>query len=184
MTTERLFVALSLPAPVRDSLVALMEPVTGVAWTPPPQLHVTLRFLGEISDDESPSLVERLARVNVQPFLLPLEGVGAFPPKRAARVLWAGVGGGHPRLFQLRQQLDDTLLAAGLQMDLRTFHPHVTLGRCQPESAAAVTHWLHRHREFVGPLFQVDAFGLYASTLHPSGAVHTLKREFPLASAV
>lgn len=177
---ERLFVALTLPDPLRSALVALTQTLPGVTWTPPAQLHLTLRFLGDVPVEQIEPLAERLATVRVEPFLLPVEGLGAFPPKRLPHVIWAGVGSGHPRLHQLRQRLDDTLLAAGLDVDLSTFHPHVTLARCTDGAAAAVGHWLHAHREFAAPPFRVESFELYASELHPDGAVHTLRRSFPL----
>jgi RNA 2',3'-cyclic 3'-phosphodiesterase len=180
MTTERLFVALTLPPPVRDAVASLAQPLPGVAWTRPDQLHVTLRFLGDVSVDMIDSLTARLTTVQVAPFILPLEGVGTFPPNRPPRVLWIGVGSGHPRLFQLRQRLDDALLAAGLQLDVRTFHPHVTLARCTENAAPAVGHWMHVHRNVTPPPFRVEAFDLYASELRPEGAVHTLRQSFPL----
>jgi 2'-5' RNA ligase len=120
--------------------------------------------------------------VRVEPFLLPVEGVGTFPPKAPPRVLWIGVGSGHPRLHQLRQRLDDALLAAGLiDLDVRTFHPHVTLARCSESAAPAVTPWMHQHQDFSAPPFRVTAFDLCASELHPAGAVHTLVQRFALA---
>ena len=178
---ERLFVALSLPDTVRDIVAQLAEPLPGVNWTRPEQLHVTLRFLGGVEDERIPALIERLEPVHVEPFILPLEGVGTFPPKRPPRVLWLGVGKGHPRLFQLRQRLDDALLSTGLQLDVRTFHPHITLARCAENAAAAVAGWSQRHRDASAPPFRVEAFDLFSSELRPSGAVHTLKRRFALA---
>lgn len=182
MPTERLFIALPLPAAVRVALAALAEPLPGVTWTVPEQLHVTLRFLGDVPDEANNAMAERLAAVQVAPFILPLEGLGSFPPNRPPRVLWMGVGAGHPRLFQLRQRVDDALLASGLQLDVRTFHPHVTLARTTENATPAVVHWLHTRREFTAPPFQVEAFELYASELRPTGAVHTLRRRFPLAN--
>lgn len=181
MATERLFVALSMPPPVRDALAALREELPGVAWTRPEQLHLTLRFLGDVPTTQIEAICARLATVQVAPFILPVEGAGAFPPNRPPRVLWVGTGSGHPRLFQLRQRLDDALLAAGVQLDVRTFHPHATLARCTEEAGPAVLAWLRRRREFVAPPFRVTHFDLYASELQPSGAVHTLKQRFPLA---
>jgi 2'-5' RNA ligase len=181
MPTERLFLALTLPAAVRDVLAGMATPLPGVTWTRPGQLHVTLRFLGDVSEEIVEPMSARLAEIRVEPFILPLEGLGTFPPNRPPRVLWIGVGAGHPRLFQLRQRIDDALLASGLQLDVRTFHPHVTLARCAETAAAAIGHWLHDHRETTAPPFRVEAFDLYASRLEPAGAVHTLKRHFPLA---
>jgi 2'-5' RNA ligase len=182
MTSERLFVALTLPLPVRDALAALTRPLPGVAWTRPEQLHVTLRFLGDVPVDTIDPMIARLMSVRVEPFVLPIEDVGTFPPNRPPRILWVGVGSGHPRLFQLRQRLDDALLASGLQLDVRTFHPHVTLARCTENAGPAVAHWLHEHRDVMPPPFRVEAFDLYSSELHASGSVHTLKQRFSLGN--
>lgn len=182
MSTERLFIALTLPLSVREVLAALAQPLPDVNWTRLDQLHITLRFLGDVSDEKIAPMIERLATVRVAPFILPIEGVGTFPPNRPPRVIWAGVGQGHPRLFQLRQRLDDALLACGLDLDVRTFHPHATLARCGESAGPAVAHWLHASRDFAAPPFRVESFDLYSSELRPSGAVHTLKHSFPLAA--
>jgi RNA 2',3'-cyclic 3'-phosphodiesterase len=178
---ERLFIAITLPDPVREALAALAQPLPGVSWTQPGQLHLTLRFLGDVPTTTTEAIQAKLKTVCVEPFVLPVEGVGTFPPNRPPRVVWVGTGAGHPRLFQLRQRLDDALLATGLDLDVRTFHPHATLARCQENAGPAVAHWLHTHRAFEAPPLRVEAFDLYASELRPSGAVHTLKQRFPLA---
>jgi RNA 2',3'-cyclic 3'-phosphodiesterase len=179
--TERLFVALTLPAVVRDALAALAEPLQGVAWARPEQIHLTLRFLGDVPFAQIEPMIARLAPIQVEPFLLPVASLGTFPANRPPRVVWAGTGAGHPRLFQLRQRLDDALLATGVAFDVRTFHPHATLARCTEKAAPTVSGWLRRHRDFEAPPFRVEAFDLYASELRPSGAVHTLRHHFPLA---
>ena len=180
MSTERLFSALTLPPPVRDALAKLAQPLPGVTWTRVEHLHVTLRFLGDVPIGLIEPMIARLARVQVVPFVLPIEGIGTFPPNRPPRIVWIGIGSGHPRLFQLRQRVDDALLASGLQLDVRTFHPHVTLARVTENASAALTHWLHVQRDSTAPPFRVEAFDLYASELQTTGAVHTLKHRFPL----
>jgi 2'-5' RNA ligase len=179
-SAERLFIAIGVPEPVRAEMVRLQRDAEGIAWAPTENLHLTLRFLGDVTAEQKSRLEERLERVQVEPFILPTEGVGAFPLKGPPSVVWCGVGSGHPRLFQLRQQVDDAVLAAGLDVDMRTFHAHITLGRCAPASAPAVKFWLQRHRDFAGAPFRVDAFGLYSSVLQPIGAKHSLRRRFAL----
>lgn len=179
---ERLFIGVPLPDAARDSLGPLAENLPGVTWTPRSKLHLTLRFIGEVDLPLREDVTRRLAELRVASFLLPLAGVGAFPPKGPPRILWAGTGSGHPRLFQLRQRLDDALLAAGVPLDVRTFQPHVTLARCHPEAASAIEAWLRRRRDFEGPSFRVDWFGLFSSELRPDGAFHALKARFPLAN--
>lgn len=182
-STDRLFLALTLPTPVRDALLPLPHRIAGVAWTRPEQWHVTLRFLGDVPRARGDDLVARLAAIRVEPFVLPVEGVGTFPPNRSPRVVWLGTGTGHPRLFQLRQRVDDAVLGAGIDLDVRSFHPHITLARCTEEARRGLAQWLHDHRDFSAPPFRVDAFDLYASDLRPTGAVHTLRHRFPLTGA-
>lgn len=183
-STLRLFVAVDAPAPVRAALDALPERLRGVTWTPAHQYHLTVRFMGDVELARLDAIAGALATIHVEPFILPVVTVGTFPPGRPPRVIWIGVGDGHPRLHQLRQRIDDALLGAGLtQLDVRTFHPHFTLGRCsEAASPAAVSAFLKKHREFEAPPFRVDAFTLYQSTLGAGGATHTALLRVPLAA--
>lgn len=184
---RRYFIAVALPAVHRELLGRWREenPHAGWVWVPAHQLHLTLRFIGEVADDDAmerlgDELADRVARA-VRPFILPVESVGVFPVRGAPRVVWVGVGRGHPHLFQLRQRMDDLLLATGLPLDLRTFHPHVTVARLRAEAAPTTARqFVQRHRDFVAPPFRVTRLGLYASVLRPVGAVHTLLREIAL----
>ena len=105
----RLFVALQPTEPARESLASLADDIPDIRWVPRGQLHLTLRFIGEVSADDTDKIAGALARVRVQPFFLELTGTGGFPARGPASVLWAGVGRGHPLLHQLRQQVDDQL---------------------------------------------------------------------------
>jgi 2'-5' RNA ligase len=179
-SVERLFVALPLPDWLRGELGELSEPLRGVAWIRPGQLHLTLRFLGDTPTDRIDRIEEGLASIRVGSFILPIEGVGGFPPKGPPRVIWVGVGSGHPHLFQLRQRLDDALLAAGVDLDVRHFQPHITLARCAAGCAGVVSSWSRRHGGFGTAPFRVSAFDLCKSRLSAEGALHTLRRRYPL----
>jgi RNA 2',3'-cyclic 3'-phosphodiesterase len=182
----RLFVAIEPPETVRADLAALQAPLDGVAWTHPEQLHLTLRFIGETEHREK--IEAALERVRVEPFILPVEGIGVFPAKGPAKILWAGVGRAHPRLFQLRQQVDDALLSADLGIAMPNFHPHFTLGRVTrpPEERdkqwlAAFDRWRKSREAFEGPPFKVAEFHLHASEPRAGGAVHTRLRSYALS---
>jgi 2'-5' RNA ligase len=175
-----MFLALPLPPPVRAAVAGLAQPLAGLAWTPAERLHLTLRFLGNVGEGQRERMIERLDLVRVEPFILPVEGVGALPPQRMPRVVFVGVGSAHPHLFQLRQRIDDAVLASGLPLDVRTFHPHITVARCGGAPEQATRRWLRLRRDFVAPPFRVEAFELYASELRREGAVHTLRRRFEL----
>lgn len=178
---ERLFVSLSLPAAGKNALANLQQEQLGVMWGAPEQFHLTMRFLGDVETSVATRIEEELAKIRVEPFLLPLGGAGRFPPRGPARVLWAGVGRGHPRLHQLRKKIDDAALAAGWRGELRNFDPHITLGRVKDDAEPeTIEQWLKDHRDFEGPVFRVSTFELMSSELQPGGAVHTLKRQFSL----
>jgi len=180
MAPRRLFLAIGLPPPIKQALAPLVASLPDVRWTPEEQLHLTLRFLGDVEEERIETLTDRLSTLHVQKFLLSLEGAGAFPTKDSPRVLWCGVGNGHPRLHQLRQRVDDAVLACGIEVDFKTFHPHVTLARCGPKAGPGVNAWLRKHQDFAGPSFSVEAFELFASELRPSGPTHTRLHRFPL----
>jgi 2'-5' RNA ligase len=181
--SERLFAAVALPDGVRSDVARLAEPAPGLSWTRLDQLHLTLRFIGDVGPGAAERIEERLGAVRVEAFIIPVEGVGSFPPGAPPRVLWVGVGRGHPHLFQLRQRLDDAILAAGIDLEVRHFQPHITVARCSPGGVPAATSWLRRHREYSSASFRVSAFDLCSSRLQPHGAVHALLRRYPLAQA-
>lgn len=180
---QRLFVAIQPTGPVRTALATLIGDIARARWTPPQNLHLTLRFIGDVSEEARQKIEAALDRVRVRPFFLAVEGTGRFPPHRHPSVTWAGVAS-HPHLHQLRQQVDDTLLATGVSFELRPFVPHFTLARTNEASAGAVEQWMKQHRDFTGPAWRVEAFHLMASDLTPEGAEHRVLKTFPLGSLV
>lgn len=178
--TRRLFVALDAPPAAVSAMAELSEPIPGFVWTPPSQLHLTLRFLGDTPTTAIPELERKFSAIRVQAFVLPVEGLGTFPPSERAHVVWCGVGTGHPRLHQLRQRIDDAVLACGLSPEMRSFVPHFTIARVSHAKPGAVADFARRHREFAAASFRVTHFRMYASQLRADGAVHTVLGEFPL----
>lgn len=178
----RLFVALALPEAVRERLVALQPSVSmrGARWVPPAHLHLTLRFLGETPDVQVPPLLARLGRVVASPFALDLKGVGVFPHPARPQVLWAGLLPSEP-LAALAMQVEAAVEAAGYAPERKPFHPHITLARLNHPERARVVAFLAQHQDFEAGPFTVSDFRLYASTLHPTGAVYAPLATFPLA---
>lgn len=171
MAVQRLFVALALPEAVRQELAAVRAPLAGVRWTPPENLHLTLRFIGDCDEARRDAMLAALDRVRVEPFILPVAGLGVFPSRGRAKVVWAGLGNAHTRLFQLRKQVDEALLSVDLTLDVHNFQPHITLGRLTETcEAKELTKFLARHARFEAPPFRVGEFHLMASTLRTGAA--------------
>ncbi|HSH93833.1 MAG TPA: RNA 2',3'-cyclic phosphodiesterase [Roseimicrobium sp.] len=179
--SKRLFLGLELPASIRQELAALDPRIKGVRWAGVEQLHLTMSFLGDVDGVREEKLRETLVAVRVPAaFFLPVAGVGVFGgdwPK----VVWAGVGKGHPHLFALHQHLQDAVLQAGLEADLKPFHPHITLGRMKGVSRSALKAFLRRYAETEFGLWKVSDVTLFSSVLAPEGSTYTveLRRALP-----
>jgi 2'-5' RNA ligase len=183
MSVARLFVALIPPAAVRTELAALARPLAGVRWSPAENLHLTLRFIGEVGGEQSEQFVRALSRVRVEPFVLPVGGVGVFPSRGLAKALWAGVGNGHTRLYQLRKQVDEALLTVDAGLPMPGFHPHFTLARLGEATAPReIARFLEQQASFEAPPFLVDEFLLLASEAAAPGhaPVYRPVQRFPL----
>ncbi|MFL6528465.1 MAG: RNA 2',3'-cyclic phosphodiesterase [Chthoniobacterales bacterium] len=177
---KRLFVAIDLPDSTKQLLAELDPKLRGVRVTDPEQIHLTISFFGNVTAEAEEQLGERLSAIEWKPFFLPITGVGVFPAKGRPNVIWIGVGTGHPHLFQLHKRVQEAALGAGIEADLRAFHPHVTIARCREVSADAIRPFLRGHADFHGGMIRVDECYLYSSKLTPAGSIHT--RELKLVA--
>ena len=154
-------------------LVRLDPHLRGVRWLEPEKMHLTLGFFGRVETETEEKLRERLVAIRFTAFFLPLRGVGVFPPRGRPKIIWIGVGAGHPHLFQLHKLVSDSAVGAGLEVDLRPWHPHITLARCQNVSAEFVRPFLRAHAAYDLGLIRIDSFHLKSSLLMPAGSVYT-----------
>jgi 2'-5' RNA ligase len=173
VSTKRLFVSIELPQSVTRLLAGFDPKMRGVRWLAPEQKQQTHSFLGNVSNDAEQALKRNLGAFAWKAFFLPISGLGKFPGKGSPNVLWVGVGTGHPHLFQLHKRVQEAALGAGLEPDLRSFHPHVTLARCRDVSEESVRPFLRSHAGFDAGMVHVETFSLNSSTLTPAGSVYT-----------
>lgn len=175
---NRLFVAIDLDANLADALTSIQYGLPGVRWTPPEQLHLTLRFIPEASDAELDELAERLAEIDFAPFELRTGGLGLFLRRQVAEILWYGVESS-PELLELQRRVETTAREIGLAGEKRRFEPHVTLARMKDAAPARLAEYLKLHENLPAYDLRVDEFGLYSSVLRPDGAVHRLLAAYP-----
>lgn len=183
----RAFLGIGLPAGVREAIASAIAQVRGlhepVAWTAPKNLHITLKFLGEMPPERA-MLVERSMRVvasGIDPFSLTAEGGGTFPGARNPRVLWVGLLEPLELVRQLQQNMESALSEAGFPREDRPFHPHITVGRTRGALPPA---WGERFVQALSGkgfgVVPVSSFTLYESRLRPEGAVHIPLCDFRL----
>ncbi len=163
MDGNRLFVAIDFSDAIKELLVRLNPHLPGVRWLEPEQVHLTLSFLGQVYADEEELFRGKLQTIRFIAFFLPITGVGVFPAKGKPRVIWAGVGRGHPQLFHLKKKVQEAALAAGLAPDLRAWHPHITIARCRDVSVEHVRPFLKTNSDFDAGLTRLESFSLYSS---------------------
>lgn len=175
----RLFIAVDLPPDRTDALAALRDDALEARWTPAEQLHITLRFIGDVEDRPTEELRERLRDVAASPFALAGVGLDVFPSRRRPRVLVARVGS-EPFLARLRDEIDRIVVAEGFEADTRPFNPHVTFARLKRAGPRAVRHFLKAQADLTIEPFRVTQFHLYRSDLKPSGAQHTVIESYDL----
>lgn len=178
MPMHRLFVALRPPPAIRERLLDLMEGVAGARWQDDEQLHLTLRFIGEVEAPVADDVLAALRSVAHKPFALALNGVGSFGKGGRPHTLWAGVAP-HDEVAHLHRKVDQAIVRAGLAPERRAFAPHITIAR-MARSAGPADAFLARHAGLASPPFPVSAFGLYESHMGRGGASYELIERFTM----
>ncbi len=176
---HRIFVAVTLTPALRASVAAVRGELGAAAhrlrWVPPENLHLTLRFLGEIRPPEVMRVVRALkeAAAPAAPFAVTLAGAGAFPTARDPRVVWVGVTEGADRLVALAGALEAALRRREFPGEARPFRPHLTVARPRAgERPPDLTAALAGAAAFVAGSQRVGALAVMESTLRPSGSTY------------
>lgn len=174
----RLFTAVELPETIRLRLSLLRAPIGGAKWVEPENMHITLRFAGDVDGRIADDLADLLADVRVPPFTVSISGCGAFGG-RDPRVLWAGVEAG-PELGALYRANERAARAAGLEPDPRDFRPHVTLARMRRARQAAVARFLSENGDLRMEPFLVTRFVLLSARPGTGGPPYVVEAGYPL----
>ncbi len=158
----RLFVALSLPEDLCVRIASLGGGIEGARWVAPENLHVTLRFIGDVQESVGEDLVAALDSVRAGPFPVTLSGTGHFGSGRKVHSLWVGVEKS-PALEALHDRIDRAVVGAGLPPDARKYAPHVTVARLRGARTGRILDWLTDQGAFLAPPFEARAFTLFES---------------------
>ena len=175
----RLFIAIKLPEAQRAALATLANGLPGAKWVSPENLHLTLRFLGELDGAQAADADEALAGLSMPGFELQLSGVSHFGEGRNLRALWAGIAP-NDAIVRLHDKIEQVLIRAGLPPEKRKFKPHVTLARFKSNPGSALHGYLSDHALFRTPHFEVESFTLFSSFLSAGGAIYRPEAEYPL----
>ncbi|MDA0662460.1 MAG: RNA 2',3'-cyclic phosphodiesterase [Proteobacteria bacterium] len=194
----RLFAALALPDDLRARLAGMQGRIDGARWVAPENMHITLRFIGEVSEAVAGDIVEALEDLRCPGFPVTLTGAGRFGSGDRTRAIWVGVER-TPEIVGLHARIDRALIRIGLAPEGRKYIPHMTLARFGGGGSRGsggrnggrgrradglpdrrVLQWLEAHGGFFALPFEARAFVLYESHLGRNGPHYAPVAEFPL----
>ena len=175
---HRLFVAVRPPDFIREFLIAAMGGISGARWQKDEQIHLTLRFVGEVDRHRADDVHAALGAIHHPRFEIAIQGLGMFDRRGQPETVWAGVIP-HEPLKTLHNKIDASLARVGVEPEQRAYFPHITLARLK-RSSGPVRGLLEQSGGLASPLFPVDAFSLFESQLTPDGAVYTEVERYSL----
>jgi len=180
----RAFIAIDLPDNIRAALrhaqTSFRSAAPAARWTQPEGIHLTLKFLGEVSDRKVAEVCESLKKLGrFEVFVIGLKGFGFFPDARRPRVFWIGVEE-QPSLSRLADQVEEAMAGIGFAREERAFRPHLTLARFRvPQPQPALQALIAQQGEQALGNFKVSEFFLFESKLSPQGAEYRRVERFP-----
>ncbi|HEX8473322.1 MAG TPA: RNA 2',3'-cyclic phosphodiesterase [Pyrinomonadaceae bacterium] len=185
----RVFCAVEIPDALKaeaDNYIARLRrdaPHADARWERTEKLHITLKFLGEITPSRADDLARAAARAasSVAPFSLAVKGTGAFPPRGMARALWLGIEDASGGLAGLQQRFEDECAHEGFTREQRPFHPHLTIARLRTPASTRALAELHRRTEFESEAFGVEELVVMRSELGAGGSRYTALSRHKLA---
>lgn len=175
----RLFVAIPLPDPLRQSLATLGGGIPGATWVDDDNLHLTLRFIGEVDEGTAADVDAALASLQAPAVDVQVAGMGQFGEGERARLLYAAVVR-TPELVHLQERVEAAVVRGGGAHERRKFAPHVTLARLKGAAMPRVQAFIAAHALFRPPPFVADRVVLYSSHLHRDGAIYRAEADYPL----
>jgi 2'-5' RNA ligase len=186
MKKIRTFVAVEMPEKVREQFrevqAQLRQADAHVKWVEPHNIHVTLKFLGEVSEEELEKVYAGVTEgvETCAPFEIDLAQLGAFPNLRRPRVVWIGIESGKEKLIELQKKVEECISQHGFPREKRSFSPHITIGRVKsPRGVDDLVNAL-KVTAYTSESFEVDEVVVMESTLTPEGPIYSPLRRVGL----
>ena len=173
----RVFIALNLPQDIKSSLSLLQKRMQGAKWTPTENLHLTIRFIGEVSLQQLKIIKEELREISFLPFKIKLKDLGHFSGRSGPKVIWVGV---EPLddLFELRKKVDDALTRANIPREKSNFHPHVTVAKLKGTTFESLAKYLQGQMGFYTREMEFKEMVLLSSKTREECSIYSLEETF------
>ncbi|PJZ70999.1 RNA 2',3'-cyclic phosphodiesterase [Leptospira perolatii] len=174
----RIFVGISLPEEVRESIAGICYGLPGIKWVPAENLHLTLVFLGELPEIRRESLSEFCSTIQFRPFSFNLKGIEWFIKKKSPSILYIDVEPA-PELLELQKTIDSGLRRLGFTIEGKNYKPHITIGRFKDVPMDKVVSYMEEFRDFVEIGIPAQEFHVYSSRSGPNGQMYRIEESFP-----
>lgn len=178
MSTHRLFVALRPPHAIRTALIAAMHGISGARWQDDEQLHLTLRFIGEVDRHRAEDIAAALGALHTSAVTARIAGVSLFERQGRPHMVWAGVEP-HEPLAALHRKVGQLLARVGIEPETRAFVPHITLARLN-RGSGPVASFLALHSDLASDAFVFGHVTLYESEMGHGGSRYHPVARYPL----
>lgn len=184
----RTFVAVEINAAIRKEAVALIDALSGTMadakWVEPENLHVTLKFLGDVHEREIAEVCQAVAQgaAQIEPFDLEIRGAGAFPTAARPRAVWLGAGEGESQMIRLHDHIEAALAELGYREEHRRYQTHVTIGRVRGvgPAIAELGRQIAEYAEFEAGRLNVQKVTVFSSELTSDGPIYEVLGRLPL----
>jgi RNA 2',3'-cyclic 3'-phosphodiesterase len=177
---HRLFIGIDPPEAIKSALLSMQGGISGARWQSEDQMHITLRFIGEVDRHLANDIAATLTRIQHPSFTVQLSGVGTFDRRGSIHTLYAGITPPEP-LNILHKKVDHLLVHLGMSADPRAFVPHLTLARLN-QASGTLAHFLVDHGKLSSATFAVHDICLYESILTRDGAHYSIIERYPLTN--
>jgi 2'-5' RNA ligase len=185
----RVFIGIKPDDSVRETIKHALEPFyripTPIKWVKPENIHLTLKFIGEIAPEKKDKIVAGIKKAEFQsaPISLHISGFGKFGPGKNLNIFWAGIDPSPP-LKKVYDRIEDTLAEMGIPRETRPFKPHLTLGRNKKNADfTPILALIDRYRDVPITRFTFGEFHIFKSTLTPEGPLYSILEEVKLSHA-
>jgi 2'-5' RNA ligase len=181
MSKIRSFIAIPLSGEIAHAAAKIVREIdkvaAGIQWVPPENMHLTLKFLSDIDENETWEICRAISKAvaGMEAFDIECQGAGAFPSNEKPKTLWLGITQGKDELHKLQQAVDDALADLGFRREPPRFNPHLTIGRVKQPGPhlREVTRILNENADFSAGVAMVDEVVLFSSDLTPEGPLYS-----------
>ncbi|MFH1868524.1 MAG: RNA 2',3'-cyclic phosphodiesterase [Candidatus Omnitrophota bacterium] len=184
----RTFIAIALTEEAHEELSSLQDSLrksgADIKWVKPDHIHLTLKFLGEIDEEQAAEIKASIDETvkNQKPFDIHLAKIGAFPRIAFPKIVWVGIDEGSQGCMALAKSVEEAMQRLGFEKEKRPFSPHLTLGRVRSlKNNSQLTSAVEKEKDFSSQTkVSINKITLFQSTLTPKGPIYTPLKEFSL----